>query len=146
MIADDATQRSSLNMACVPGIVPAMAFPALRNVEPKPIEHEGNLLVCLLDPEGFVEQPAVMSPHAFFVASLLNGRQRAPRPAESIAVVLARYHGGARDCHLASETGLSCLQRCNKEDLAGFRLNRVSEANVSYRKKEVAKTPEFWND
>jgi len=36
--------------------------------------HEGQTLVCLRDPEGYVEEPALLSPPAFLVASFLDGQ------------------------------------------------------------------------
>lgn len=51
-----------------------MPLPALRNLEVMPLEQDGRTLVCLQDPEGLVEDPAVLSPVAFFVASQLDGK------------------------------------------------------------------------
>jgi len=51
----------------------AMPLPALRNLDIMPIEQDGQTVFYLNDHEGFVEEPAVLSPVAFFVASLLDG-------------------------------------------------------------------------
>ncbi|MBN2309446.1 MAG: hypothetical protein JXR94_10775, partial [Candidatus Hydrogenedentes bacterium] len=37
------------------------------------MEHEGDTFICLRDPEGFVEESVLLSPLAFFIASLLDG-------------------------------------------------------------------------
>lgn len=50
-----------------------MALPALRNLDITPVEHEGQTLVALRDPEGYAEETLVLSPAAFFIATCLNG-------------------------------------------------------------------------
>lgn len=50
-----------------------MPLPALRNVDVSPIEHDGELMICLQDPEGLVETPVLLSPAAFAIATFLNG-------------------------------------------------------------------------
>lgn len=50
-----------------------MPLPPLRFVDVSQLEHDGQILVCLRDPEGIVSDPVVLSPAGFFVASLLNG-------------------------------------------------------------------------
>ena len=50
-----------------------MPLPALRNVEASPMKHEGKVVICLQDPEGFVETPVLLSPTAFAIATLLDG-------------------------------------------------------------------------
>lgn len=50
-----------------------MAFPPLRYVDATPIEHEGQPAILVRDPTGLVEDPIVLSPIAFFIATLLNG-------------------------------------------------------------------------
>lgn len=50
-----------------------MALPALRNLDAVPVEQDGQTLVCLHDPEGFVEEQVILSPHAFFIATCLDG-------------------------------------------------------------------------
>ena len=52
-----------------------MALPALRNLDVTPIEQDGQPLLCFRDPEGYVEEQLVLSPHAFFVAAHLDGEQ-----------------------------------------------------------------------
>jgi len=54
-----------------------MALPPLRYVDVTQIEHEGQALVCLRDPEGIVEEPVLLSPAGFFIASLLDGASEA---------------------------------------------------------------------
>ena len=41
-----------------------MPLPAIRAVDLFPIEHEGQTLFCLNDPEGIVEEQLVMAPAA----------------------------------------------------------------------------------
>jgi len=50
-----------------------MGLAALRNLDIFPIEHEGQQMICLRDPEGYVLEQAVLSPAAFFVAACLDG-------------------------------------------------------------------------
>jgi len=51
-----------------------MALPALRNVDVSPVEHEGETLICLRDPDGFVHEQLVLSPPTFFIAACLDGK------------------------------------------------------------------------
>ncbi len=67
-----------------------MPLPALRNIDASPVKHEGQDLVCLFDPEGFVDTQLVLSPAAFFVASCLNGNNEV----RDIQVAFARQFGG----------------------------------------------------
>lgn len=50
-----------------------MALPALRKVDVTPMAHGEETVLCLRDPEGFVEQQIVLSPPAFFIAACLDG-------------------------------------------------------------------------
>ena len=50
-----------------------MPFPPLRYVDVSQVEHEGQTLICIRDPEGIVETPLLLTPIAFFVASQLDG-------------------------------------------------------------------------
>ncbi len=51
-----------------------MALPALRNIDASPVEHEGQQLVLIRDPEGYVEEQLVLTPLAFFIATCLDGK------------------------------------------------------------------------
>jgi MEMO1 family protein len=48
-------------------------FPALRNIDAFPVEQDGQTLICLSDPDGYVEEQLLLSPPAFFVAASLDG-------------------------------------------------------------------------
>ncbi len=48
-------------------------FPALRHVDVAPMEHNGQTLLCVSDPLGYVEDPMLLSPAAFYVAASLDG-------------------------------------------------------------------------
>lgn len=50
-----------------------MPLPSLRYLDISPVEQDGETMICLRDPEGFVPEPLVLSPAAFLVASYLNG-------------------------------------------------------------------------
>jgi AmmeMemoRadiSam system protein B len=50
-----------------------MALPALRNLDATPVQHEGDTMILLRDPEGFAEEQIALSGVAFFVATLLDG-------------------------------------------------------------------------
>ena len=51
-----------------------MPLPALRYVDVVPIEHEGESYICLADPQGYVDGQLLLSPMAYFIASMLDGR------------------------------------------------------------------------
>ena len=48
-------------------------FPPLRNVDAAPVEHEGQDLILIQDPAGYIDDQIVLSPPAFFVAAMLDG-------------------------------------------------------------------------
>mgnify|MGYP005840507263 CR=1 FL=1 len=50
-----------------------MPLPAFRHVDVGPVEHEGQTMICLQDPEGYVDAPVLLSPAAFLIATLLDG-------------------------------------------------------------------------
>ena len=50
-----------------------MPLPPLRQLDISPIEYEGERYFSLRDPEGYVEEPLVLTPFAFFVAAHLDG-------------------------------------------------------------------------
>jgi len=50
-----------------------MPLPPLRNVDVSSLEHEGRTVVCLRDPEGYVDAQLVLTPEAFFIAAQLDG-------------------------------------------------------------------------
>lgn len=47
----------------------------LRNIDAAPVEHEGSTFIVLRDTAGYVEEQLVLTPAAFFIASLLDGRR-----------------------------------------------------------------------
>jgi AmmeMemoRadiSam system protein B len=51
-----------------------MPLPPLRYIDAVPVEHEGQTLVCIYDPEGYAGDQLALSPSAFFIASLLDGK------------------------------------------------------------------------
>jgi hypothetical protein len=51
-----------------------MPLPPLRYVDANQLDHEGQVVVCLRDPEGIVEESVVLSPAGFFIASMLDGQ------------------------------------------------------------------------
>lgn len=50
-----------------------MVFPALRALDVAPVEEDGATLICLSDPEGYVEGQVALSGPAFFIAACLDG-------------------------------------------------------------------------
>ncbi|MDR7418402.1 MAG: AmmeMemoRadiSam system protein B [Armatimonadota bacterium] len=50
-----------------------MPLPQVRPLEAYPVLVDGRRLICLRDPEGVVDEPLVVSPKAFAVASMLDG-------------------------------------------------------------------------
>lgn len=67
-----------------------MPLPSLRYLDIAPFEHEGETVVVMRDPEGFVEEPLVLTPVAFFVASHLNGENET----SDIQYAFSNYTGG----------------------------------------------------
>lgn len=67
-----------------------MPFPALRPVETFVVEHEGAPQFCLYDPAGYIEEQLILSPHAFLVASCLDGES----DAGAVQRVFAEHSGG----------------------------------------------------
>lgn len=67
-----------------------MPLPAIRMVDVTPVQHEGETMLCLHDPQGFVDTQILLSPAAFFVATLLNGESEV----EDIQAEFARQSGG----------------------------------------------------
>ncbi len=67
-----------------------MALPPLRYVDVTQVDHEGQTLVCLRDPEGIVEEPILLSPAGFFIASQLDGQS----DAEQIQRAFSQSTGG----------------------------------------------------
>jgi MEMO1 family protein len=59
---------------CHSGYHRPMALPALRNIDASPVEHEGQQLILIRDPEGYVEEQLVLTPLAFFIATCLDGK------------------------------------------------------------------------
>lgn len=66
-------------------------LPPMRAVETVLIEHEGRPHFCLHDPSGCVEGQILLSPHAFLVASCLNGEN----DAAAVQRIFAEQCGGA---------------------------------------------------
>ncbi len=48
-------------------------YPPLRNIEAFPVHHQGQTLICLHDPLGYVNTEITLSPAAFFIAACLDG-------------------------------------------------------------------------
>lgn len=51
-----------------------MEYPKLRHVEAFPLQDNGQQFICLRDPGNFAAQPLILSPAAFYIVSLFNGR------------------------------------------------------------------------
>jgi hypothetical protein len=67
-----------------------MSFPRLRTLDAVPIDYQGQQMVCLTDPEGIVEERAVLSPPAFLIACLLDGE----RGVEEVRAAFAEHANG----------------------------------------------------
>jgi len=48
-------------------------LPRLRQVDAFPVDVDGRQMYCLRDPDGYAPEPVVLSPDAFYLASLLDG-------------------------------------------------------------------------
>ena len=67
-----------------------MGLPALRYVDAVPFQHGNDTLICLSDPQGYVEEQLLLSPAAYFIASLLDGEND-----EAAIKAVFREHFGA---------------------------------------------------
>ena len=47
----------------------------LRSIDAAPVEHEGSTFIVLRDTSGYVEEQLLLTPAAFFIASLLDGHK-----------------------------------------------------------------------
>ena len=65
-------------------------LPPLRQVEPVPVTIKGENMICLTDPQGYVEDQMVLSPPAFFIATCLDGT----RDIEEIQHEFSQAFGG----------------------------------------------------
>ncbi len=65
-------------------------LPALRAIETILIEHEGKPHFCLQDASGYVDEQLLLSPHAFLVASCLDGAN----DAAAVQAIFAEQCGG----------------------------------------------------
>jgi len=55
-----------------------MTIPPLRYLDIAQVEQNGEPMICLSDPEGFVVAQALLSPMAFFIATQFNGENDVP--------------------------------------------------------------------
>lgn len=70
----------------------SVTLPRLRpNLDAYPVRLGGRDLVAVRDPEGVAEKPILLSPQAFFIATLLNGR----RDVLDVQAEYARRSGGS---------------------------------------------------
>lgn len=67
-----------------------MPLPQIRPLEAYPVHVDGQRLVCLRDREGIIEEPLLVSPRTFLVATLLDGTSEAL----DIQAAYARQTGG----------------------------------------------------
>lgn len=65
-------------------------LPSLRNIDAFPLQHEGQTLICVSDPAGYVEERILLSIPAFFIASCLDGTNSV----ESVQRACAAQFGG----------------------------------------------------
>jgi len=90
----------------------------LRHIDAAPVEHEGNTFIVLRDTTGYVEEQLLLTPAAFFIASLFDGE----KSVEDIQVAFSRQFGGLRVSEAQVREVAEYL------DDHGFLLNRQFEA------------------
>lgn len=93
-------------------------FAPLRNIDAAPIEHQGETFIALSDPGGYVEDQIILTPAAFFIAALLDGRNTAV----AIQDAFRTQFGGAQVAESQIQEVVDYL------DDHGFLLNRQYEA------------------
>ncbi|MBI4245079.1 MAG: AmmeMemoRadiSam system protein B [Planctomycetes bacterium] len=52
-----------------------MPLPRLRNIDAYPVDIEGKRYVCLKDPENIIDNLLILTPHAFMIATMLDGKK-----------------------------------------------------------------------
>jgi MEMO1 family protein len=95
-----------------------MRLPELRYVDASPVEYDGQTLVALHDPEGYVEDQVLLSPLAFYIATLLDGRTDIATVESAVAEQIGRNHIGREE--------ITAL--IQKLDDSGFLLSEKFEA------------------
>lgn len=90
----------------------------LRYLDAAPIEHEGETYIVLRDPASYVEEELVLTPPAFYIASLFDGRN----DITAIQAAVRHQYGGA----YVSEEQVQEL--ADQLDDMGFLMNRQFEA------------------
>jgi hypothetical protein len=68
------------------------ALAPLRPIDAAPVEHEGSTFIVLRDTSGYVEEQLVLTPAAFFIASLLDGNKTIT---DIQAAFRNQFHGAA---------------------------------------------------
>jgi len=101
-------------------------YPPLRNIEAFPIHHQGQTLICLRDPLGYVNTEITLSPTAFFIATCLDGNHNL----RDIQLEFAREFQGALIPHEQIEKIVEFL------DEHGFLLNERFEEIRDRTKQE----------
>lgn len=90
----------------------------LRNIDAAPVEHEGGTYIVLRDTSGYVEEQLVLTPAAFFIASLLDGH----KGIEALQAAFRKQFRGAE------VTDAQIREVAAYLDDHGFLLNRQFEA------------------
>jgi AmmeMemoRadiSam system protein B len=93
-------------------------FDPLRNIDAAPVEHDGNTYIAMSDPSGYVEEQLILTPAAFFIAALLDGRNG---PGE-VQAAFRKQFGGAQVAEGQIQEVVDYL------DDHGFLFNRQFEA------------------
>ncbi len=94
------------------------ALAPLRHIDAAPVEHEGSTFIVMRDTSGYVEEQLVLTPAAFFIASLLDGRKGI---GELKAAFRLQFHG-------AEVTEAQIREVAEYLDDHGFLQNRQFEA------------------
>jgi len=110
-------------------------LPPLRAIETVLIEHEGQPHFCMHDPSGCVEEQLLLSPHAFLIASCLDGEN-------DLAAVQSIF---AQQCGGAQVPQYQIMQVVEYLDQAGFLLTprylkRLARMEAEFREAPLRPT------
>ena len=111
-----------------------MEYPRLRPVEAFLVESEGKSFVGMRDPEGVSEATVMMSPAAFFIASMLDGKN------DSLQMKIKFSHSFSGHVLTESEIG-EVVKRLDSYGLLDTPTYRLMRADVRRRFAELRVRP-----
>jgi len=103
-----------------------MPLPRIRPLEAFPVKTEEGVMVALRDPEGICDDVVMLSPQAFFIATMMNGRN----DVSEIRIGFARQFGGTVP---PVEQIMELVEQLDKRSLLDTPSFRIARADVRRR-------------